>query len=242
MPSKRNSLRRAVKQSRTKSRLAASQMLRADGPFDPNGTGAVGFPKFHYSLFPNTMRQPMSYTERAVLTAATSSLWGTAKRYRLNSIYDPDFTGIGTYPYGYSAISAIYANYRVMAVTIDVTVSEPSADGCLFAANLCPSNAFTTIAGLDIGTVDKKNTSDVRQLNNTGYQITRVIKKFRIADLEGLPENQFIANPNYSAGIGGNPSATPWLEICAAAYNGTPTIDCLVRLTFDVEFFGRIQQ
>lgn len=47
--------------------------------------------------------------------------------FRLNSIYDPDQTGVGGQPSGYNAYVGLYSRYKVIACDISVTFSNTCA-------------------------------------------------------------------------------------------------------------------
>jgi hypothetical protein len=54
---------------------------------------------------------------------------GATYFYRLNSVYDPDATGVGASAIGYTTWAALYLNYKVHKVTVRVqgTVTGMSA-------------------------------------------------------------------------------------------------------------------
>jgi hypothetical protein len=183
----------------------------------------------------------MPYSYNSTFTAGSSNVFGTESIFRLNSIYDPLYSGAGTYPNGYTAWSGFYADYRVHAVEIDLTFTDPSADGMIVGALVQYSNDTFSLGGNSIATADALQRSDVRPLNNTGDQTVRITKRFNIWDLDGNTKLQWLANPGYQAVFGSNPTLNPYLRIAVASLpSATPTCSCLVRLTFFVELFDRV--
>jgi hypothetical protein len=221
-------------------RSLRSVVRPADGSFAAQGSG-TGFSKFNgASPFPSRWRVKLPYATQIAFTAGAAGLVGTEHIFRLNSAYDPDYSGAGNYPYGFAALAAIYGSYRVHAVLIDIVWTDPSADGCLANNMVQPSGATFTLAGVGSYVVDRQPGSDVRVLNNTGTQAVRITKRFTIAELEGLTKHQWEANPNYSATTSTNPSLFPLLRVgLACATTATPTATAQIRLEFDVEFFNR---
>jgi hypothetical protein len=183
------------------------------------------------------------FTLNYSVTAAGSNLYGTAYSLRLNSIYDPEVTPLSlTSPYGYSALAAIYRNYRVWAVDIDVTGSDPSADGVYLACGLFASNQTPNISGQSLTTVAQKQMVDVRPVNNTGSQVVHIRRRISIWDVEGMLKEQWIADPNYAAAFGTNPANYPVLNFAIATVTGTPTLNLTIKLVFTVETYGLIAQ
>jgi hypothetical protein len=181
------------------------------------------------------------YSCQQTLTAAAAGVFGTEAIFRLNSIYDPLYTGAGDYPNGYTAWSGFYADYRVHRVKIDLTFTDPSADGMVVGALLQYSNATASLGSNSIQTADAMQKADVRPLNNTGSQTVRITRMMNLWDLDGNTRLQWLANPGYQAVFGQNPTLTPYVRIaCAAFASGAPTVVCLVRLTFYTELFDRI--
>jgi hypothetical protein len=183
----------------------------------------------------------LPYSYNSTLTAGSASVFGTEAIFRMNSIYDPLYSGTGVSPNGYSAWSAFYADYRVHAVEIDLTFTDPSADGMAVGALVEYSNDSFGLGGNSIQTADALQRSDVRPLNNTGDQTVRITKRFNIWDADGNTKLQWLANPGYQAVFGQNPTLCPLMRIAAACFtSATPTVSCLVRLTYFAELFDRI--
>jgi hypothetical protein len=183
----------------------------------------------------------LPYSYNSTLTAGSSNVFGTEAIFRLGSIYDPLYSGAGVYPNGYTAWSGFYADYRVHAVEIDLTFTDPSADGMVVGALVQYSNDTFSLGGNSIATADSLQRSDIRPLNNTGDQTVRITKRFNLWDLDGNTKLQWLANPGYQAVFGQNPTLSPYLRIAVASLpSATPTCSVLVRLTFFVELFDRI--
>lgn len=208
----------------------------------PYGLGTLGFPKFFRGgAVPPRKMVVLPYSSNKTLTAGSASTFGSEYIFRLNSIYDPDYSGTGDYPNGYTAWSNFYADYRVHRVAIDLTFTDPSADGMAVGALLQYSNATSGLAGSSIQTADSQQKADVRPLNNTGSQQVRISRVMNIWDLDGNTRLQWLANPGYQAVFGQNPTLSPYIRIAAACFtSATPTCSVLVRLSYHVELFDRI--
>lgn len=223
---------------------AVAVYRQQDGPFAVTG-GGVGFPKFFRpTAFPPRRMCRHAYSELKTLTGGLLNLFGTEVVYRLNSLYDPNFSGIGDYPADYLEMKALYASYFVKAVVIDLTYTDPSADGVLAAALITPAGSGVSLTSMTVNVADGRPTSDVRPLNNTGMQSVRIQKRFTIAQLEGLTEPELAGISGYRSVVGSNPTLTPFLRIAVTntGASSQPTAAVLVRLTFEAEWYDRIVQ
>jgi hypothetical protein len=227
--------------SRPKKRQQNDLTVFADSSA-PFGGGTLAFPKFFGGgAVPPRKMVTFPYSFQDTLTAGAAGVFGTEAIFRLNSIYDPYYSGVGQYPNGYTAWSNFYAGYRVHRVKIDLTFTDPSADGMVVGALVQYSNATTSLGSNTIQTADEMQKSDVRPLNNTGSQTVRLTRTFNLWDLDGNSRLQWLANGGYQAVFGQNPTLTPWIRIaCAAFATGSPTVVCMVRLTFYAELFDRL--
>jgi len=227
-----------VPSKRPKRNIGQVALRAPDGPFVTAGSG-TGFSKFFSaSPFPPKWRVKLPFASQYNLPTVGSAYFGTEQIMRLNSLYDPDFTGAGNYPYGFSAMSAMYGSYRVRSVLIDLVWSNPSIDGSFVGAMVQPSGSTFTMAGQYPLAVDIQPGGDVRVLNITGSQTVRVTKRFTIAELDGISPTQWAADPNYSAQVGANPANCPLLRLAIQATSSSH-VTVQVRLEFECEFYNR---
>lgn len=195
-----------------------------------------------FDPFPPRMRCCLEYGNSLILTAPNTGNFGTATVYRLNSIYDPLFSGAGDYPYQYNSVASLYGQYFVRSVYIEITFSDASADGIICTALVQSSNNTLDPAGKSIPFMMACTGACTSVMSNTGEQRVVFKKTFQINQLEGLTKTQFEGNqPNYSAPFGSNPAATPFLRIAVADPNAaSQTVFCQIRLRFNIEAYERI--
>lgn len=77
---------------------------------------------FGTQYMPNQFMTRFVYTIDFGMTIGAGSITGTSL-FRGNSIYDPDYSGVGTRAMGASEMSSIYDNYRVISSRITCAVS-----------------------------------------------------------------------------------------------------------------------
>lgn len=75
--------------------------------------------------FPNSIITKLRYCDSHTLTASSGAL--TSQIYRANSIFDPDFSGVGHQPLYHDQWTTIYDQYVVLGAKIHVTFSSSSS-------------------------------------------------------------------------------------------------------------------
>lgn len=197
--------------------------------------------------FPVRMRVWMDYSQTFTLTASAINTFGSEQAFRLNSPYQPLFSGSNR-PHGWTQMAALYASYRVFKVRMQITFSNPSEAagvGMICGCMVQQSQGTSTLAGLSYTTADYLSGVAIKFLNNTGSQQVTFRKTFTIPQLETMRFQQWIADIDYVGNAGAspnNPAATPFLRVacCNDATLTATTCSVFVRLAYDTEFYNRI--
>lgn len=155
--------------------------------------------------------------------------------FRANSVYDPDYTGVGGQPYGHDQWASIYAAYCVIRSRIKVTAS-PSAQPVTCGRFGIYISKETSAAGTTIADVMEKNTStgSYATIYSSPPAIARaacdVTKFFSLKDI--------MDDPNLSASVGGNPAQSPYYHVWMMGINGADADSCpfIVEMEFDVVY------
>jgi len=99
--------------SSRRSRTAATNPIRTIWPYMGKGLGQA------YDPFPSQIKCIMRYSE-VISNNPAAGLVGHYL-FRCNSIYDPNYTGIGHQPYGHDQYQLIYNQYQVLESVITMT-------------------------------------------------------------------------------------------------------------------------
>jgi len=193
--------------------------------------------------FPPKMQCCLQYSDNFVLTVGSSGVYGTEQVYRLNSLYDTDFTNAGHQPYGFDQVALLYRNYLVSAVKFELILSDPSQDGLNVAAILQPSSATYSLTGKSNNDEMERPMAVSRVLNNTGDQMTRIRQFIKLRKLEGLTKAQWECGiAQYGSVMGDNPDLTPYLRvaICDTRNGSSGTIVLRSKITYYCNFWNRI--
>lgn len=116
------------------------------------------------AVAPTQMRVKMNYWD-VFPVVATEDAWSYAEYVlQLGSIYDPDGTGVGRFPRGYTAWDAIYNNYEVEGCDVHIQF-YPSSDT---TATNYQDAGFNLVCGAKIGNVGVATTvGDIYQAMET---------------------------------------------------------------------------
>lgn len=76
--------------------------------------------------FPETLTTTLRYSD--VYTLSTSGTAPVGNIFRMNSVFDPDFTGTGHQPLYFDQFAAVYSRYSVLGSKITATYSQSSSD------------------------------------------------------------------------------------------------------------------
>lgn len=162
------------------------------------------------------------------LSTSSTGLW----RLNLNSLFDPDRSGIGHQPYGYDTLSAIYNRYRVISCGWRITC--PSSVSVVQLGAL-PSNEDVTIVSMDYM---RENPRAKYFCQNPGGQALVLSGKSYIPSLVGRTTAQYMADDQYQAQVNASPNSLAVLNLFTATATGGPLAAPLnIMLEYTVEFF-----
>jgi len=197
-----------------------------------------------YLPFADRYNVQLPYASSIVLNTAGSSVVVTNPQiYRLNSLYDPDYTSAGHQPYQYDQLNLLYKYYIVHDVDIDVEFTDPSGDGQWVGmkAYTQDDSTYGPSTGKSIDTLVEQGYSAVKALNNTGSQRVRLSAHIDLPKLAGLTRAQYLAGTtSYGGANASNPSYIFWLDLFNIDPNGAvavKSVNAVVRFTFHAQLY-----
>jgi hypothetical protein len=169
-------------------------------------------------------------------------LAGFAWSFRLNSLFDPDFTGTGVQPLGYDQFSALYGRYAVTLARFDVTfantTSLPIRVGFIISPqstlpansavwSMQPFSRSTTLGPVGSG-------KDVMTLNGS----SSFYKEF------GVTKRQFQDDADFSASTSSSPVRILYLHLYTFGLTsaGNATCNSFLRLNMTSELSQAVSQ
>ncbi len=191
------------------------------------------------SGFPKSKLVKLRYVDsRVTLDASVDSFTSTV--FRANSIFDPDYSGVGHQPMGHDQWAAIYERYTVLGSKITVTYTPSGTSnvngsymGVTLSGSVAPLGNYTDIDNI----LESKLTSATRTVGNTlsnGFPRARdlsVSKTFSAKKFFGVRDVQDGAA--LSAQVGANPSRDAYFGVWTAAVDGGDPGSISMRVQID---------
>lgn len=191
------------------------------------------------SLFPDRAIIQLDYKD--VITLSTSTP-GIANNYvfRINSLFDPDYTGTGVQCMGYDQWSMLYEKYHVSGLAYDFNC---------YTANTVPSNLC--VYPTDNSTLVSTSVQDISMQPGASkiVSITPDNSQCRLKgyctpnSVLGLTKSQYKDSVNYSATTGTNPSGVAFLHLCMQPMDETSStsITVNVSLRYYAQMYDRVE-
>lgn len=188
-------------------------------------------------VLPDKMQVRLTYTQQGQLTSGVVTY--TSIIVRGNSIFDPDFTGVGGQPFGRDEWSGFYDNYRVFASKIRVFFdSEDAGDGLIGV--VVPSTSSTGFSSTNLAM--QTPYSRFKHMGvSTGTNAKTVSNYMESSKIFGIKAINY--DTSFAAAFGANP-AQEWfwhVGVGSADSVGTPTSNYTLKIVYYVELYGRKQ-
>jgi len=179
---------------------------------------------------PSRFITKMKYADAFSLSAAGMSSYV----YNLNSIYDPDRTGIGHQPFAFDQLATLYNRYRVISTRYRVCAVPGTDTGSIQIAAL-PTNDAPPISNVSEA---RENPRCKYVIQNAQGKINMLTGKVYIPALMGRTKQQYMADDRYQATFGQSPNEAAILNIGGSSISQVDvTMDCVITLNYVVEMF-----
>lgn len=186
---------------------------------------------------PDRMIVRMTYEDVYSITAPNQRQW------RLNSIFDPDFTGVGHQPRGHDQWASFFQSYRVFACKAKFFIQNTDDTGAL-TIGLIPDNTAGSYINTYLSEVPKCRTVQLAS-GDGGIACKSIYYKASIPHILGYTSQQYKNNEDCKCAFGTSPAEIAYLTLVCQSlntYSGAvnPT---QVRATFTyyVELFDRVE-
>jgi len=168
-------------------------------------SGAIVNPRTMYGLTSNSDGIADSFTTDMPYGAAfaINVAAGAAAYYswRGNSVYDPDYTGVGYTAFHYSKISLLYNRYRVLSSQLEVALMNTGASACTAYIIATIVNGPPGVNQL----LGSKHMS-FAQLVPGGPATWKHRAGMTTHQVFGVPKTQVLSEDDFAGLVGGNPN------------------------------------
>lgn len=198
-----------------------------------------------YLPFAESFRVRLPYRHSTGLTAPLLSVTGGIA-FRLNSLFDPDQSGVGHQPMQYDQLQGIYQQYLVRGCSVKLHWSNPSADGLYVGYNIytSPVAGSDQAGGKTLEQVQEKRSTRFQSIHNSGSQKLTQSIYVPMSGAFGLP-SMVINNDrdNFAAAVAANPVRQCYLEVLVLdTTGGTANVHLDLELTYYAEMYKFIPQ
>lgn len=191
---------------------------------------------------PDSLFVELVYADTKVLTSSAGV--PTSNVYRLNSLFDPDYTGTGNQPVGFDNYALIYGRYCVYAATVECTVVNGNATAQMVVMRAKNNlTSITTNDGVLAAICDKDNC--VSSMTTAAYDTVKLKKTYKLNDVCGVTRSNYLSDDRYQSVVSSSPSETIGLEILGGQVGSavsTVILAYIMRISFKVKFFDRVNQ
>lgn len=182
-------------------------------------------------IVPSRFTGNMRYSTVLALSPAAGSV--ATNVFRVNSVYDPDFTGVGGSVVGYSQLSAMYGRYRVLSAIAEVTFLNTSATTpltCFIAVN-----PVTTV-GISLNQILAQRHVWTRSIGtSTGAASVFHRVQVPVHRIYGVPAAQVKNEDDFAAVTGTNPNNGVYMHVGALPGGGAAgSFNIQVNITYKV--------
>lgn len=175
----------------------------------------------------------MKYAERGTVVTGGAGISG-AYLYNLNSVYDPNRTGVGHQPMGRDQLALLYHRYRVFAVSWRVT----------FFGN----PAYHSLAVMAVNHEQSAQGQAIDTIRETARAIVKIGKadeptvftgRISLPRLNGQTAAEYRGADRFQALSGADPAELMTLQVCANTLNASVgyAFPYEIQLTYHVEWF-----
>lgn len=156
-------------------------------------------------------------------------------QFRLNSIFDPDFTGTGHQPYGHDTFATLYNRYRVFAASWIIRVVNNGSVNVIHT--VLPENGQSTFSDNELLAETPRAITKLMSASSAGHNTQVFSGRIGLPGLTGQTSAQYKGEDRYQAAFGQNPGELITLHLGATANGGASTLTYAIQIIYHCELF-----
>jgi len=179
--------------------------------------------------FPDQLRCVLKYKENGI--SFTGSLTPAAQVYRLNSLFDPNLTGVGHQPNNFNQLTAMYSQYVVTAARLTAQVMN---EGTVEAdCVICYTDVNTSTQTVENLAESRWSKNICAGQVNSGTSVKTFTPGVVLIPML-MGERDLNTDPNTYANVGANPADPAYAIFKLASADGVTNTKVIVN--FQMEF------
>lgn len=171
-------------------------------------SGLSGF-EITKTAFPAKWTGIQTYCKTIVLTPAAGL--NAVQSFRVNSVYDPDFTGVGATALSYSVLSALYNKYRVISARISVELNNTGA--APVTVLMVASNSSSLSTSLAVNNPQRFTRRITLAAAGSGPVTSKFVFNVPVHTIYGVPAQAVLFEDDYAGNAGGNPNNAVYFHV-----------------------------
>jgi hypothetical protein len=184
---------------------------------------------FRATFVPDVESIKLVYSDYRVITAAVNQ---AEYVYRLNSCFDPDFTGVGGQPDGFDFWKTYYTIYRVMAAKVEVQAVSNTIDGNGLLAIAATDSSGSYLSAEEVAGLRKSKAATFTQQKPASLRAS-----WHIGELFGRNDDSILADSECAALTTASPTAVQYLHVAVESGNSaTQATMVWTKITYYVRF------
>lgn len=189
------------------------------------------------AAFPVALRTKLRYFFTFNNGTAAALAYGEYA-FRSNSLYDPDYTGVGSQPAGFAALATLYGKYRVLSADVTYTVVNDTGAtvSVVFFQRDTTSSYATITAAVQQGFAKTAMLSD--QSGGKNQHTFRV--KINPWVVLGITKQRYMNDDQFAASVTASPAISSYFGLGLSAITTAVNVQQQVSVVFDAVLFDRV--
>ncbi len=158
-------------------------------------------------------------------------------QWRLNSLYDCNYTSTGVQPVSFDQWMAMYTKFTVFEASVEVRVVNRTAGSVAYAAFVVDSSTDSSVPSYSGFTVAAQERHVVSSQTQYGAPPAVLKIKRKVSDVFGVPVVAVDTNEDYSGGTSAGPNRTLWGSLAIYTAGATDALSIYAVIKMKARFW-----
>lgn len=186
----------------------------------------------------NALWTTLIYSERGSITTGSLGV-GSGYVYRADSIFDPNFTGVGAQPVGYDQMAELYEKYIVWKTEYKVVYSNQN-NALDEVCGVFISDTAPTLLDHDRFIQNGMCDWTVAERNGNGDSRVTFTGTIDLPKLHGMTKQAYLADDVHQSAIDANPPDGAYITLFGAHVDPTGSTTGLLRYEIEIRFHVKL--
>ena len=183
------------------------------------------------------MRTKLRYFFITSAATGAAGLYGEYA-FRSNSLFDPDYTGVGVQPAGFSALATLYGRYRVIGARVKITaVNDAGGSTTVVFFQKDSTSTYSNITTACTQGFSKRAILSDQSGGKNQHTFTANIKPWEVL---GVTKERYMNDDQYTAAVTSNPTLPGFFGLGYYAVTVAVNIQMQVDVIYDAVLYDRV--